>query len=329
MQEVYRLMACVAADEVTTILCGPTGTGKGLIARAIHNHSRRACLPFLHQNCAALPRELLESELFGHCRGSFTGAGVDRKGLFEAAEGGAVFLDEIGEATPAVQVRLLHVLEEGVVKRVGENHTRSVDVRVIAATNRDLEAEVKAGRFREDLYYRLQVFPVRVPTLKERSEDIPLLAQHFLARNPSDKLLQGFEPEVIEAFLCYDWPGNVRELRNEIHRCVVLTDPGEKIGLRYLPYKISRRRVEENALLSAQQAADRGQLLKLAREEFERQFIVNALKEQGWNVTHTAAGLGMSRVGLQVKMRKYHIRRQSMPGKGERAVSRPLLKRRT
>ena len=303
MRRVYGLIELLGETDVTVLLQGRTGAGKGLVARTLHRRSRRAGGPFLRQNCGALPRELLESELFGHCRGSFTGAYADREGLFEAAEGGTVFLDEIGEAPAEAQVRLLHVLEEGEVKRVGENRSRPVDVRVIAATNRDLEAEVSAGRFREDLYYRLRVFPICLPPLRERVEDIPLLARHFLRVHAGEKEIEGFDPEVLRAFRRYNWPGNIRELENEVRRCVVLVREGGRITVEHVSERIARLADVDRALCGMGP-------LKAAVEQFEEDLIRAALNRCGWNVTHTAAGLGLSRVGLQGKLRKYGIQRE-------------------
>ena len=304
MQAVYGLVERVCGTDVPVLLQGKTGTGKGLVARTLHAWSDRDGWPFLRQNCGALSRELLESELFGHSKGAFTGAFSGREGLFEAAEGGTVFLDEIGEAPPEVQVRLLHVLEEGEVKRVGENRSRPVDVRVIAATNRDLEEEVSAGRFREDLYYRLRVFPISLPPLRDRVEDVPRLACHFLRVHAGDKEVRGFDPEVVRAFRRYDWPGNIRELENEIRRCVVLVPEGGRIAVEHLSERIARLADVNRPLLPFMGT------LKATVAQFEEDVIRAALEQRGWNVTHTAVALGLSRVGLQGKMNRYRIRRE-------------------
>ena len=219
-----------------------------------------------------------------------------------------MFLDEIGDAPPEVQVRLLHVLEEGVVKRVGENHNRQVDVRVIAATNQNLEAEVHAGQFRDDLYYRLRVVPVDIPPLRKRSEDIPLLANHFLDlySRSVEKTSRGFAPEVIQAFSRYDWPGNIRELENEVRRGVVLSEAGGHIAGEHLSERLA-------PLAASESAVTIDGPLKNAVEQFERQAIKVALEKNGWNVTRTAQVLGLTRAGLQGKMRRYGIRRET-PG---------------
>ncbi|MGH7934936.1 MAG: sigma-54-dependent Fis family transcriptional regulator, partial [Candidatus Binataceae bacterium] len=232
MAEVFRLMATAAATPITVLIEGETGTGKELVARALHRASVRAEAPFLALNCAAMPEALLESELFGHRRGAFTGAVRDNAGLFRAASGGIVFLDEVGDMPLAMQAKLLRVLEGQEVVPIGDSFPHKVDVRVFSASNRDLKAEVTAGRFREDLYYRLAVFPIRLPSLRERREDIPLLVAHFLAAasERQHKCLSGFDSRSMTLFQRFDWPGNVRELRNEIERAVALAGEGDAIG---------------------------------------------------------------------------------------------------
>lgn len=231
----------VAPSDATVLLSGESGTGKGKLARTIHRLSARAARNLITVNCAAIPETLLESELFGYEKGAFTGATGRKEGRFDLARGGTLFLDEITEMKPAIQVRLLRVLQDGEYERVGGTTTLQSDVRVIAATNRDIEAEVKAGRFREDLYYRLNVVPIRVPRLKERSDDIPLLAQHFLVRfmKKNRKELAGITPEAIEALTAWPWPGNVRELENAIERAVVLCR-GERVDVGDLPPQIRK-----------------------------------------------------------------------------------------
>ena len=231
MERLFSLMGKLARSDAAVLIQGQTGTGKELVARAIHYNGQRASKPLVTQNCAALAETLLESELFGHKRGAFTGATEDRKGLFEIADGGTVFLDEIGETSPAVQVRLLRVLQEGEIKPVGATRTRKVDVRVLSATNRDLEEEVREGRFREDLFYRINVFTLNVPPLSERRQDIPALAQHFLERY-AEKLAvtpPALTPEALDLLLRYPFPGNIRELENELERAVTLVADGEPI----------------------------------------------------------------------------------------------------
>jgi len=305
MQGLYDLIERLADTDITVLLQGETGTGKGLIARTIHDRSVRSSGPFLDQNCGALPRDLLESELFGHRKGAFTSSTADRQGLFEAAAGGTVFLDEIGDAPQEVQVRLLHVLEEGTVKRVGENHSRKVDIRVVAAANRDLEHEVESGRFRKDLFYRLNAIPVTVPPLRDRADDIPLLADHFLGlfQRTSGKSVEGFGSEVVRAFSRYSWPGNLRELENEVRRGLVLADPGGRIGLEHLSEHLV-------TTVGPGLGAHAEGPLKAAVEAFEAEAIRSALQRNAGNVTRTAERLGISRVGLQRKMRKYGLRSQ-------------------
>ena len=299
MQQVYDLIERLATTDVTMLLQGETGTGKGLVARTVHNWSNRSDKPFLLQNCGALPRELLESELFGHSKGSFTGASSDRQGLFEAADGGTVFLDEIADAPPEVQVRLLHVLEEGTVRRVGENQMRTVNVRVIAATYCDLEAEVKAKRFREDLYYRLKVMTIAIPPLRERPEDITLLANHFLQfwRNNMGKKVSGLTSEVQKAFLHHKWPGNIRELKNEIQRGVALVEEGGRISIEHLSDAFTPSHAERETPIN----------LKNEVEHYERALIVVALKKNNYHISQTAEKLGLSRQGFQKKLQKYDI----------------------
>jgi two-component system response regulator HupR/HoxA len=231
MGELQRLLERVGPSSSTVLLLGETGTGKELISRAIHRMSPRRDRMFVAVNCAALTESLLESELFGHRRGAFTGALSDKKGLFEVAHEGTIFLDEVGETTPAMQAKLLRVLQEGEILPVGETRPRKIDVRVVAATNRKLEDEVEAGRFRRDLYYRLRVFPIRVPPLRDRREDVPALAEHFLAKHAKrmGKRVPGITPEAQALLQAYSYPGNVRELENEIERAILLTDPGAPI----------------------------------------------------------------------------------------------------
>jgi transcriptional regulator with GAF, ATPase, and Fis domain len=253
MAEVFRLMATVAGTPITVLIEGETGTGKELVARAIHRASARADAPFLAVNCAAMPESLLETELFGHRRGAFTGAVRDNAGLFRAATGGVVFLDEVGDMPLAMQAKLLRVLEEQEVVPVGESFPRKVDVRVLSATNRDLKIEVERGKFREDLYYRLAVFPLRLPPLRERPEDIPMLAARFLtaAAEHQRKRTGGFSGAALELLRQYSWPGNVRELRNEVERAFALAGDGEPIT----PPLLSAR-LRQAAVLAPARAAN-------------------------------------------------------------------------
>jgi len=231
MQEVIRTSEVVARTKSTVLITGETGTGKEMVARAIHYHSPQREMPLIKVNCAAIPETLLESELFGHVRGAFTGATTSKKGKFALADGGTIFLDEIGTMSPALQAKLLRVLQEREFEALGSERTQKVDVRVIAATNRDLRQMVSDGRFQEDLYYRLNVIPIHIPPLRERREDIPVLIDHFVAKHAqrAGKRIEGLEPGVIETLQASDWPGNVRELENTIERAVVLS-PGSRIA---------------------------------------------------------------------------------------------------
>ena len=232
MKRVFEVLGKVVETDATVLLTGETGTGKDLVAHAIHNEGPRKKSRFVAQNCGALPETLLESELFGHKRGAFTGAHIDKKGLFEIADGGTIFLDEIGETTPGMQVRLLRVLQDGEIRPLGTADTRKVDVRIVAATNRDLRKEVEEGRFREDLYYRLRVIEVHLPPLRERRPDVPLLAEHFLevAKKKMGRSLAGFSQGAMDRLMAAEWTGNVRQLGNEIERAVALAGEAEKIS---------------------------------------------------------------------------------------------------
>jgi Nif-specific regulatory protein len=293
----------VADTRVSVLVEGETGTGKELIASAVHYRSKRADKLFVTQNCAALPDNLLESELFGHKKGSFTGATEEKKGLFEIADGGTLFLDEVGEMPLALQAKLLRVLQEGEVRPIGAVHPRHVDVRIVAATNRNLEEEVRAGRFREDLFYRLRVFPVRVPPLRERREDIPLLATHFLARYAREmaKPTGNFAQVTLEVMAAYDWPGNVRELQNEVQRLVINVDLGGIVTADLLSPHV--RKIEG---LIARSGVTRGTLKDMS-ESVEKFFILEVLREHGNNKTNAAKSLGITREGLHKKLRQFGI----------------------
>ncbi len=303
MQEVFSLMRKVIPTGTTVLLLGATGTGKELIARAIHYNGPRKGKLFVAQNCAALPDTLLESELFGHVKGAFTGAAGDKKGLFELADGGTIFLDEIADTSPALQQRLLRVLQEGEIRPVGSEKSRQVDVRVISATNRDVEKAVRQGEFREDLYYRLNVFPIRIPALRERTEDIPLLAEHFLKkyRQELEKNVPGFDREAMKILMAAPYPGNVRELENEIERAVALAEPGQQITQELLSHKTASQR---SAIPTAAKNAG---TLKEITESIEKQYIIDMLRETHGNISRTARELGLSRVGLQKKIKRYEI----------------------
>jgi two-component system response regulator PilR (NtrC family) len=240
MRAIFELIQTVAPQTSRVLITGESGTGKELVARAIHENSLRAQEPFITINCGAFPETLLESELFGYMKGAFTGANENRQGLFQAAHGGTLFMDEIGNMSLTMQVRLYRVLQEGKVRPIGSNDESDVDVRIIAATNKDLDKEIAEGRFREDLYYRLSVIPVQLPPLRERREDIPMLARHFLERfrKVMEKPIEGISPEAMRRLESYDWPGNVRELENTLERAVALETEGQ-VSLRVLPDRIA------------------------------------------------------------------------------------------
>lgn len=300
MQEVFEMIRQVAASKATVLIQGESGTGKELVAQAIHRLSPRSRGPFVAVHCAALTSTLLESELFGHEKGAFTGAAERRRGRFERADGGTLFLDEIGEIDQNVQVKILRVLEQRSFERVGGQQTVEVDVRLIAATNRDLKQMVAAGTFREDLYYRLEVVLIHVPALRERREDIPFLAGHFLSEltKENNKSIEGFTPEAMELLASYAWPGNVRELRNVIERMVVMSH-GNKITVREIPTSIKEA-------VSLQGGAKQESAYSL--EEAEKKMIVEALQASGGVRKAAAARLGISMRTLHRKLNEYGLR---------------------
>ncbi|HWN01389.1 MAG TPA: sigma-54 dependent transcriptional regulator [Candidatus Dormibacteraeota bacterium] len=295
LRRAVELARKVLDGDTSVLLLGETGTGKELFAHLIHANGSRRTRPFVAQSCGALPDTLLESELFGHARGAFTGAVGERKGLFEEADGGTIFLDEVGETSPAMQLRLLRVLQEGEVRRVGGSGTRRVDVRLIAATNADLEADVAAGRFRRDLYYRLSVFPVRLPPLRERAEDIPTLAEHFLrqACRRARRAVPAVGAEALSLLRGYPWPGNVRELENEIERALALADDGRPLGPAHLSERIA----------AGAGATPSVRTLNEAVEALKRRMIEDALRECG-SKTRAAEQLGLTRQSLQQMLRR-------------------------
>ena len=292
----------IASESVTVLLSGETGTGKETFARAIHSSGDRKNETFIAINCGAIPENLLESELFGHKKGAFTGATEDKVGLFEAAENGTLFLDEIGETSASMQVRLLRVLQEKEFTRVGETKVRKTTARVIAASNRDLEKMVEEGKFRQDLYFRLSVFPIQLPALKERKEDISLLAEHFLNlfANEAGRKYPGFTDEALNALEMYAWPGNIRELRNEVERALILTSNGHAIGLSSLTSKVGTNHATNSS------TARSGALSDII-ESVEKQAIQSAFEEFKGNKTHMAKQLGISRWTLLKKMEQYGI----------------------
>ncbi len=302
MQAIYRLIERAAKSDIPVLIQGETGTGKELAARAIHYNSTRKDQPFLSQNCAALSPDLLQSELFGHKKGAFTGATEDHKGIFEAADGGTVFLDEIADAPPPLQRSLLRVLQEGEVRRVGETVNRAVDIRIIAATNRDLKQEVAKGFFREDLYYRLHGIQIDMPPLREHIEDVPLLAEHLLTRAKEDanKSVGGLTVGAIRALTSYDWPGNVRELENKIRRAVALAEEGGEITSNLFSEAVGYT-------TSDVPVGYQGHLQDRVRE-YEKWLIMDALEKYEGNITHTAKELGITRAGLQKKINRLELR---------------------
>lgn len=325
MAEVFRLMESAAASWITVLIEGETGTGKELVARGIHRASARAGRPFVAVNCAALPETLLESELFGHRRGAFTGAISHQPGLFRAAAGGVIFLDEVGDMPMPMQAKLLRVLEQGEVVPVGEVAPSKVDVRVICATNRELKAETANRNFRADLYYRVSAFPIRLPPLRERREDIPLIALKAAAESAArhDRRITGIEPLALELLTRHSWPGNIRELLNEIERAVALATNDTSLTPEHLseslrswvpePEAASLEAVRglEPGLVSSKAAASGPPVTKPIREaraEFETGYIAGVLRQHAGNVSRSAQAMGLSRVALQKKMKEYHLR---------------------
>jgi two-component system response regulator HupR/HoxA len=310
LQAVCAIAERIARHDLSVVVAGESGTGKELVARGIHYGSSRADRAFVVENCGALPDELLESELFGHKRGAFTGAYEDRIGLFQQADGGTIFLDEIGETSPAFQVNLLRVLQEGEIRPVGSPRALSVDVRVIAATNRDLEQEVRAGRFREDLYYRIAGVTLTIPPLRQRSMDIPLLAADILARGARQlgAQVEGFTEEAAACIQAYRWPGNGRELQNEILRMLALAD-GPWLGADLLSPRVLRAATEEAEEQDLALLAGLDGSLKQRMEQLEARVIKETLIRHRWNKTKAAQELGLSRVGLRSKLLRYGLAR--------------------
>ena len=314
MQKTFEMIDSIADTKATVLITGQSGTGKSLIARAVHQRSNRREAPFVEIACGALPENLLESELFGHVKGSFTGATGNKIGKFKQADGGTIFLDEIGTASPSLQVKLLRVLQEFEFEQVGGSETFKVNTRVILATNEDLATAVENGTFRQDLYYRINVINLQLPSLSERPGDIPMLAQYFLDKvcTETGKTVQGFSPESLQALQSYAWPGNVRELQNAIERSVLL-GKSDWIGLSDLPTNICNGAVPQPVAAlttvssNRNEAPQRKMTLKEALEGPERQIIYQVLKENNWNRNSTADQLGINRTTLYKKMKKLNL----------------------
>jgi two-component system NtrC family response regulator len=298
MEKVFQIVRKVADTEATVLITGESGTGKELVARAIHSRSSRRASPFVAINCAAIPRDLLESELFGHVKGAFTGAVRDKPGKFQAADGGTLFLDEVGELPVELQPKLLRALQERTVEPVGSTAPQRLDVRVVAATNADLEQAIATGQFRDDLYYRLAVIPVHLPPLRERGEDIPLLVRHFAAKHGGQAVT--FTPATLEALQRYPWPGNVRELENTVERLLIMRN-GDVIDAGELPDKFRGKGVSSGGVVI--NLPPEGYSL----EQLEREIVVAALEQNAWNQTAAARFLRIPRHTLIYRMEKYHI----------------------
>ena len=318
MRQLREQVAMAAPTNGRVLIYGENGTGKELVARTVHSLSRRRAGPFIEVNCAAIPDELIESELFGHMRGAFTGAVADRRGKFEAADGGTLFLDEIGDMSVKTQAKVLRVLQEQTLEAVGGTTPIKVDVRVIAATNKELQSEIRAGRFREDLYFRLNVIPIFVPPLRDRREDIPLLADHFMAELAREygRRVKALDAGAIDAIQRYPWPGNVRELRNVIERLMIMV-PGDSISAIDLGFlDISGL----GAAAAAPHAATERMTLHAARDRFERDLILRTLADQQGNMSRTADVLGVERSNLYRKMKAFGIAPSRRPEGEEEAV---------
>ena len=309
MQNIYRLIAQCAPTNSSVLITGESGTGKELIARAIHYNSLRKDNPFVAVDCNALSETLLESELFGHIKGSFTGAVANKKGMFDVANGGTLFLDEIGNISLSIQAKLLRVVQEREFRAVGDTRTQTTNIRLITATNKDLQAMVSAGSFREDLYYRINIFPIHMPSLRDRREDIPVLAFHFLKvlKEDTGKDISEISEDAMAALTNYDWPGNVREMENTLHRAMILCSDS-----------VIRRAhlgdiAQSHATLEVPRTSDELKRVKKATreksvEDIEKLFVLEALKRNDWNVTRSADDTGMQRANFQSLMKKYDIK---------------------
>jgi two-component system, NtrC family, response regulator HydG len=305
MRHVFELIANVAATDATVLVTGESGTGKELVARSLHEHSPRATRPFVAINCGALTESLLESELFGHERGAFTGADTKRRGLFEEASGGTLFLDEVGELTPCTQVRLLRVLQERCVRPVGSNHARPIDVRVLAATNRDLEVEVREKRFREDLFYRLNVVSIELPALRDRGDDVLLLAHHLLGKHGSRLGKPGmrFASDALAALTAYEFPGNIRELENAIERAAIMT-ADDVVTAQTLPAHLRPRSQSSSSRLRAVVELTFNE----ARQRFERTYLDQVLEDSAGNLSQAARRSGMDRSNFRRLLERHGVR---------------------
>ncbi|MHC1744739.1 MAG: sigma 54-interacting transcriptional regulator [Syntrophobacteraceae bacterium] len=307
MMEIFRLCDKAINSDITVLIRGETGTGKELVARCLHYNGPRKNGRFVTQNCGGLPESLLSSELFGHKRGAFTGAVMDKKGLFEVAHGGTIFLDEVGEMPAAMQVSLLRVLQEGEIRPLGSTEVRKVNVRVISATSRDLEKDVKNGLFREDLFYRLSVFPVILPALRLREGDIPILANHFVQKfnQITGRKVIGLSDEALSCLNLYPFPGNVRELENEIERAMVLVDDNSRIQYWHLSERISG-----SMMTGTERVKDKAPDLKTILDRLERGILVRTMEELGGNKTRAAQKLGLSRFGLIKKLKRHGLEQE-------------------
>lgn len=305
IQEICRLVEKIAPLDTTVLLIGETGTGKEVLANAIHNASRRANQKFISINCGGIPETLLESTLFGYEKGAFTGAYKTTRGVFEEADGGTLFLDEIGETNPSLQVKLLRVLQDGTFQRVGGTATIKTDVRIISATNRDLQQAVKQKTFREDLYYRINVITIFLPSLRERISDLPLFVKQFITRyaQKMQKPVKGIEEQALNCLKAYHWPGNIRELENVIERAVALAETS-MITIRDLPEEITGRTLPASPILN-------GLSLKVAKEAFEKQYLENLLQNENWNINRASQIAGLPRQNLYRKIHKYGLQRPS------------------
>ncbi len=320
MHAVYGMIEKVSKSPTTVLITGESGTGKELVARALHDSSDRSSAPFIQVNCGAIPENLFESELFGHEKGAFTGAIGGKPGRFELADGGTLFLDEIGELPKDMQVKLLRVLQDGTFERVGGVRSQTVDVRLVAATNRDLVKEVKDGAFREDLYYRLNVIPIKLPPLRDRADDIPLLTEHFVAKFNArlGTQIQEVTPEAMAALMSHHWPGNIRELENLIERSVLLCEGG-RISMADLPGLVEDGAPDIGDDEELPMEMGLKEYVRVYTAKLERSRIQRALEEESGNVTHASKKLGISMKSLQLKMKEYGLREPARPTDTEAA----------